>query len=335
MARDLIPPPSPAGRPPADGTPTLVELPPERPRPGAASPEPAVTAPSPFRNRFGFMIGALAGVLIAAAAVAAIVLVDHHSSSDGIGLAKNWSSWQPQDGNMADGPAEIATHVGDQYRLDNGSQLDSVTGGDLAFQGFKLNVALRPATGNIQLLNSGHAVLYTLNGLGPGGSILGGTVSKSRHQLVRREALELALYTFRYIKDVDMVVTLLPPAPPSALAAAAAASGASGSGSSGSGASSSGSGASGSGSASGSSSGSSADQQAPPVQAVFYRPGDLKQELQVPLSATLAAQAPTPSTIGGLEGRRVDALTLSNLFDSSFQQAQNGDAYLVLDRPNG
>jgi hypothetical protein len=326
MARDLIPPPSPAGRPPADGTPTFVELPPEPPQPGAAAAETTVSGPSQFRNRFGFLVGALAGVLIAAVAVVVIVIVDNHSSNDGAGLAKNWSTWKPQDSNMSDGPAEIATHVGDEYRLDNGSQLDSVTGGDLEFQGFKLNVALRPATGNIQLLDSGHAVLYTLNGLGPGGSILGGTASTARHQLVRREALELALYTFRYIKNVDMVVTLLPP-PPAGTAAAASGSG-SGSGS--------GAAASASGAASGSASGSSgADPTEPPVEAVFYRPGDLKQELQVPLDATLAAKAPTPSTIGGGEGQRIDALTLSNLFDSSFQQAQNGDAYLVLDRPTG
>ena len=53
--------------------------------------------------------------------------------------------------------------------------------------------------------------MYTLNGLGPNGSIPGGKPSTSARLLLRREALELALYSFRYLDDVDMVVVLLPP----------------------------------------------------------------------------------------------------------------------------
>ncbi len=58
----------------------------------------------------------------------------------------------------------------------------------------------------------GPGVLYQLNGLGPNGSIMGGKPSRARLKLVHREALELALYTFRYLPDVEMVVTLLPAA---------------------------------------------------------------------------------------------------------------------------
>ena len=62
MARDLIPPPSPAGRPQPEGTPRLIELPPEREelvQPYTAPPPPRDLPPSRFRNRFGFLIGAL------------------------------------------------------------------------------------------------------------------------------------------------------------------------------------------------------------------------------------------------------------------------------------
>ena len=75
MARDLIPPSSPAGRPAPDGTPNLIELPPEPPRSPAASRRCAEPfGPSQFRNRFGFLLGALAGILIAAALVGVVVL---------------------------------------------------------------------------------------------------------------------------------------------------------------------------------------------------------------------------------------------------------------------
>ena len=58
-------------------------------------------------------------------------------------------------------------------------------------------------------------MLYTLNGLGPQRLDQGRRRRPTaRLQLVRREALELALYTFRYLPDADMVVTLLPPPPP-------------------------------------------------------------------------------------------------------------------------
>ena len=293
MARDLIPPPSPAGRPAPDGAPRLIELPPEPPAAIAASP--AAVGPSAFRNRFGFFLGALGGVLIAAATVAIVVIANSGPPDEG--LAKNWSKWRPSETSITGGPAQIAEHVGAQYHLENGKQLVSVTGGPLEVQGIKLNVALRPAQGDIRLLN-GKAVLYTLNGLGPRGSIMGGKPSTARHQLLRREALELALYSFRYLPGVDMVVTLLPPPPPSSDS---------------------------------SSSSSASDTQ---LQAVFYRPGDLKSQLQVPLGVTVPAKAPEPETIPAAEGRTIDSLTLSNLFLASFQQAQDLKPYLVLDRPS-
>jgi hypothetical protein len=71
---------------------------------------------------------------------------------------------------------------------------------------------------------------------------------------------------------------------------------------------------------------------APQSQAVFYRPGDLKQQLQTPLRYTMAPKALAPATIAPADGRRVDALTLSNLFEWSIVRAQTGEPYLVLDR---
>jgi hypothetical protein len=299
MARDLIPPPSPAGQPVPDGTPHLIELPPEKPLEEAKPAGPAV--PSEFRNRFGFIMGALGGVVLAAVAVAAIVIATGGPSDEG--LASNWSKWHPEETSLTAGPAEIASHVQGQYKGDDGKELVLVKGGPLQLQGIPLNVRLQSSGGGIYEWSGKHTVLYTLSGLGENGSISTGTPSTKRHQLLRREALELSLYTFRYMPDVDMVVTQLPPPPPDKSADAASAA--------------------------------AADSSKTPVQAVFYRAGDLKGRLQIPLGATVPAKAPTPDTIPSAEGKTIDSLTLPNLFVAEPQQAQDYSVSLVLSRPTG
>ena len=53
--------------------------------------------------------------------------------------------------------------------------------------------------------------MYTLCGLGTACSIAEGKASDARGQLLRREALELALYSFRYLDGIDSTLVLLPP----------------------------------------------------------------------------------------------------------------------------
>jgi hypothetical protein len=214
-------------------------------------------------------------------------------------LAPNWSRWQPTDTSLTGGANQIADKVGTEYTHANGRQLAKVTAGPLG-----IDVALRPATGKISVLD-GPGVLYQLNGLGPNGSIKGGTPSKSRLQLVRREALELALYTFRYLPEVELVVTLLPPPPPEdgTEAAASATTGL-----------------------------ASAAAKPDELRAVFHRPGDLKPQLQVPLGVTVPSKAPAPEKMGGPQGKTVDSLTLANVFKWSLTRSQDSTPYLVLDR---
>src|SRR4051794_2023171 len=114
MARDLIPPPSPAGRPQTpdgrgDGRPNLIELPPEAPRSGAQpAQEQPKSGPSRFRNRFGFLLGGLGGVVLAAAVVTGIVVYDQgNDPAAEAGLAANWSKWHPGDTSVEGGAAEI------------------------------------------------------------------------------------------------------------------------------------------------------------------------------------------------------------------------------------
>jgi hypothetical protein len=63
----------------------------------------------------------------------------------------------------------------------------------------------------VSLLN-GHTIAYNLCGMGSANCSIGvGTPSPSRLLLLRREALELALYTFKYVGATDNVVAILPP----------------------------------------------------------------------------------------------------------------------------
>ena len=312
MASDLIPPPSPAGRPEPDSSEKAAQdrergglwggSEPERPAAVAAAhaeddaPAPAPQLQTRYRSRFGFVLGTLIGVALAAVGLAVVLAYD---ASDSGGVRDGWSAWQPKDGNDLQKATQIAEHVAPKYRLGDGEQLVAVQPSGLEVANVKLSgVALRtaPTGGDIKLLD-GNAVMYTLNGLGAHGSIEHGTPSEERHLLVRREALELALYTFRYLDDVDMVVALLPPSKSDVEKAL------------------------------------KADEQ-PPVQALFYRPGDLRDKLNVPLGATIPAQTPRPETIKltAPDSQAIDALTNQNLFQASFQQGQDANAYLVLDR---
>jgi hypothetical protein len=290
MAKDLIPPPSPAGRPPTDGSADARD---DAALESAAPPPPAAApaGPAPFRGRFGFLWGALAGIGVCAVAVGALLATS--TGGDGPKLAEHWSSWKPGTSRMVDGAADIAAHVGREYKLDSGDQLVTVSSGAIQLGGEPLGVAVKPKGQELQLLR-GDGLLYVLSGLGPGGAVAGGKATKPRGRLLLREAVELALYSFRYLDDVTMIAIMLPP--PAGTKA------------------------------------SSSDENQ--TRAIFYRPGDLLDELQVPLSATLAAKAPTPSKITKAEASQIDSLTLGNLFLAKIQPLESNLNYLVLTAPD-
>lgn len=304
MAGDLIPPPSPAGRPAPDPEPPPVF----EPAPEAPAEPPRATAPgpSPFRARFGFVAGALVGCLVAAG-VLLLTLLTTGGSSEREGLARDWSTWKPASTGSLSGAKEIAKHIEGTYRNEKRKQLATVGTGPIAIRGIPLEVAI-PKGDDFEVLN-GVGVQYTLGGIGNDGRLKDSKPGKARHRLLRREALELALYSFRYLPEVSMVVTLLPPASskderigaakqakPSAKKADAASE--------------------------------------PQPQALFYRPADLKPQLEVPLQFTMAPSPPAIGHLQGEEAHRIDSLTMSNLFEWNRAQSQDGRAYLVLERPS-
>ena len=170
---------------------------------------------SPHAGKFRFATGALAGIAVAALLIAASVLIRGGSGGPG----PQWSSWKPQD-NGTTGAQEIADHLAPLYRIDGVNQLTVVTvaniaNGASAASGSSsgLTVAVKPTanSSSISLLN-GNTIAYNLCGIGGTDCSIGaGTPSTGRTLLLKREALELALYTFKYISGTDNVVALLPP----------------------------------------------------------------------------------------------------------------------------
>ena len=229
-------------------------------------------------RRYGFLLGVLAGLGIGAIGALALLLGTPQDS--GPELARNWSPWEPGTTRMVDGAEQIAGHVGLRYKLDSGDQLVSIRSSPL--EGEELGVAVRPSGGRLQLLE-GEGLLYVLDGLGPNGT------TKKRGRLLLREALELALYSFRYLDDVTMVAVRLPRTP---------------------------------------------EPAAGQTRVVFYRPGDLLAQLQVPLAETLSPKTPTPGTMTPSEAERVDDLTLRNLFLASVRELEADQNYLVLVEPD-
>ena len=67
---------------------------------------------------------------------------------------------------------------------------------------------------------------------------------------------------------------------------------------------------------------------------MFFRPGDLRGELGVPLESTLPPRprGPSRSTSRRPRPSGIDALTRANFFTASFQQGQDASVFLVLDR---
>ena len=173
-----------------------------------------------YRLRFGLVYFVLAGIV--GGAVGSFVVV---ATRPGDPPAPDWSSWQPDGSNDARAK-QIADHVSKRYRLPSGNQLAVAIAGPpsaTASDGSSVPVeaiAVRPDTStgqaeedDIEILRSGDSLMFVLCGLGDRCSITEGDASEERHQLLQREALELALYTFKYVDSTDSVVVFLPPRP--------------------------------------------------------------------------------------------------------------------------
>ncbi|MDX6665535.1 MAG: hypothetical protein QOG68_1741, partial [Solirubrobacteraceae bacterium] len=180
----------------------------------AGSADPDLPAPvgrlddSQHSPRFQFLLGAL--FALGLAGIAAVVALAIQGTPPQTPEAF-WSAWKPTG---TDPAGEIAQHVGQEYHLASGEQIVVVTGGPLEIAGLPMSIVQQqPASQGGNLFQvGGKGVLYRMCGLGTQCAIRKGKPSKERGLLLRREALELALYTFRYT-DADNVVAFIPPPP--------------------------------------------------------------------------------------------------------------------------
>jgi hypothetical protein len=165
----------------------------------------------PHAARFQVFSGVLIAVALAAVTAAFLVGSGGRARSGNDGAS--WAAFKPTSDGLDTGAREIAAYVGGRYQLPSGQQIVAVTGGPMEIQGMPMRIAVRHSAadgGQIDVLD-GRGVLYRLCGLGPKCAIPSGTTSPERLLLLKREALELALYSFHDLKDVDNVVVFMPP----------------------------------------------------------------------------------------------------------------------------
>jgi hypothetical protein len=180
-------------------------------------PEPRRRAPRLYSGRFLLAYGALA--VATAGAVAGLVIGLMHAGVGGGG--PTWSAWKPSGGGLG-AASQIAEHVSKGYRLPNGDQLVDViakapsvspSSGETAPLHY-VAIQGKKGAGSVPFsISSSNSVMYQLCGLGASCSIASGAPTVARGTLVRREILELALYTFKYIGSIKHVIAFMPPPP--------------------------------------------------------------------------------------------------------------------------
>jgi hypothetical protein len=260
------------------------------PEPAGAGAAPAEAAEPevdpPHTPRFQFMLGALFALGLAAVAAVVALAINgtpaHHPDAV-------WSAWRPTGD---DPPSEIAQYVGQRYHHESGEQLVNVSGSGLEIEGTPLQLVISQG-GNYYPVN-GDGVLYNLCGIGAKDCrIPVGKPSAQRLLLLRRESLELALYTFKYT-DADNVVAILP------LGAKKT-------------------------------KGGKTTFRKRQDLAVFLQRSDVEEQLDRPLDTTLTDEAPPVGTVAQWpDSGSVQALTGRRSFSFRLQAAGVDGAYMVL-----
>jgi hypothetical protein len=178
-----------------------------------------------YRSRFAAVYIGLAAVV--GVAVGSFIVL---SSREDPPPPPRWSDWQPT-GSPEARLKQIADRVSRRYRLRSGNELAAalVTTPQVTSPDQSGNrtvsvpvsaIAVRPDTSrgqaeesDIDFVPANSHIYFILCGLGDRCSINEGSPSTARHELLRREALELSLYTFKYVDGIDSITVFLPPNP--------------------------------------------------------------------------------------------------------------------------
>jgi hypothetical protein len=166
-----------------------------------------------------FMVGYAVVVLMAGAALVALAFMTRDTGSTTSSSAVVAGVPVTEDGFQR--AREIATEVARQYRGANGEQIVAVTAQPGEVSGLPLQyIALRhgrnrPLTeGDVTVVDPGETALFNFCGLGGEQNCsLPGEPTPERLMLLRREAVELSIHTFKFLPEIQTVVSLLPPVP--------------------------------------------------------------------------------------------------------------------------
>jgi hypothetical protein len=196
---------------------------PVAPTPPTASPVPRKLAFEPDSTRYtGRFIAAYAalGIVFAASVFGVLAFTIGNPTKKS---SPAWSEWKPKSGSVASMTEQIANHVAPRYvSSEGGGQLVAVTSSGpfitnnndkIALTALAIRKAPQSDVGIKVIYDTSKTRLYSLFGLGEGGAISGGTPSAQRGRLLRREALETALYTFKFVPSVDAIIAYMPAAP--------------------------------------------------------------------------------------------------------------------------
>lgn len=252
----------------------------------------------PRQHRFRLGLFALFGFGVAAL-ISAIVLSTSGRVTNG---PSDWSAWSPSTNTLA-GAQQIADFVAPYYRATPAQQLAVVTTVNLNDPTHPLQVVVPGSSGSTSSLvplPANSTVVYNLCGEGSSDCSIGvGSPSSARLLLLKREALELALYTFKYISGANTVVAILPPGRTGCVGIC----------------------------------------PKPPSQgttkvdlALAFDHSELQPWLDRPLSAALPE--PLPPTVSQMESapeaELVSVITAHGLFQERQEQAQDGSSVLLL-----
>jgi hypothetical protein len=264
---------------------------------------------SPHSQKFRVATAILVGIAISAVVIAIAV----SSGGTHAGPTAPWSSWSPPDSGVL-GARDIADHLSPLYRVSAVDQLSVVTVVNLAnssaaeaaaaqgttASGLQVAVQTDPRSSAVSLL-SGNTIAYDLCGIGGSNCAIGvGTPSAARLLLLRREALELALYTFKYVGCTENVVAILPPGHTSCTGICPTPN--------------------------------SSAKSTPLDVAVLFLKSELKPWLDQPLADTLPEEfPPTVSEMASApEAGLVSQITAPGLFSESLVNAQDGSSLIEL-----
>jgi hypothetical protein len=154
-----------------------------------------------------FALGYLMIVLFFGALLVAFALAWSQRASDS---DSSWSAFKPTAGSEEQRTRQISRFVATRYQAPGGDQMVRVLGGPPAVQDTPITQFMVRDGSSQDTIGAGKALMYILCGTGTDCTLPAAASSDAHARLVRREALELALYSMRY-NGADPVVVLMPP----------------------------------------------------------------------------------------------------------------------------